>query len=178
VSGAGGGLPLRAVAMVLIAFAIVFGGLGAFSISGSGSSKSSAQTSTETTDTTTAPASTGAAASTAAPAPSAPATTAAPTTTAQAGVDKTVPVHVLNNSTVAGLASRTANQLRAAGWTNVTAGNYSASVLGSTTVYYGDSPREQAAAQAIARQLNATAAPRFAGLAGNGPGVVVIVTSG
>ncbi|WP_280389447.1 LytR C-terminal domain-containing protein, partial [Nocardia wallacei] len=46
-----------------------------------------------------------------------------------------VPVHVLNNSTVAGLAARTAGQLSAEGWSIAETGNYPGGVIPKTTVY-------------------------------------------
>ncbi|MEG8181283.1 LytR C-terminal domain-containing protein [Nocardia terpenica] len=182
-----GGPPLRALAMVLIALAIVFAGLGAMSLSKSESKGTQAAQGQ-------APAATGTAAkpsvsgggsvalpgsstTTAAPRTSAPTTTttAAPTTTA-AALDKSVAVRVLNNSTVAGLAARTGNQLTAEGWNVTETGNYPNGVIPKTTVYYGNSPGERAAAQAIANSLGVSAEPRFPGIADTPPGVVVIVT--
>jgi hypothetical protein len=173
--------------MILIAFAIVFGGLGAFSMSSSSSSSSSAASTTGATSSaqpaaapTEAPVS-----SSVGPAPQSPTTSAAPiaTTTApdQAGpVDKSVSVRVLNNSMVHGLAATYANRLRSDGWTNLSTGNYPGSdaELSQITVYYGDAPGERAAAQAIAGELGATALPKSQGVAVPTPGVVVIVTSG
>ncbi|MBF6149957.1 LytR C-terminal domain-containing protein [Nocardia nova] len=176
-----GGPPLRALAMVLIALAIVFAGLGAMALSNSSSDSAAAETSsdTETTaapvTTTRAAATTTAAATTAAPTTTLTTTTAAATSTT-AGVDKTVPVRVLNNSTVAGLASRTGSQLTAAGFDVTETGNYPGGVIAKTTVYYGNSPHERETAQAIANELGVSAEPRFAGIADSPPGVIVIVT--
>ncbi|WP_039781346.1 LytR C-terminal domain-containing protein [Nocardia cerradoensis] len=179
-----GGPPLRALAMVLIALAIVFAGLGAMALSNSTSDSAAAETSSET-ETTAVPVtttraaattpSTTAATTTAAPATTLTTTTAAPTSTA-AGVDKTVPVRVLNNSTVAGLASKTGSQLTAAGFDVTETGNYPGGVIAKTTVYYGNSPHERETAQAIANELGVSAEPRFAGIADSPPGVIVIVT--
>ncbi|MGA4791859.1 glycoprotein [Nocardia sp. 852002-20019_SCH5090214] len=176
-----GGPPLRALAMVLIALAIVFAGLGAMALSNSSSDSAAAETSsdTETTaapvTTTRAAATTTAATTTAAPTSTLTTTTAAATSTT-AGVDKTVPVRVLNNSTVAGLASRTGSQLTAAGFDVTETGNYPGGVIAKTTVYYGNSPHERETAQAIANELGVSAEPRFAGIADSPPGVIVIVT--
>ncbi|WP_280262207.1 LytR C-terminal domain-containing protein [Nocardia wallacei] len=178
-----GGPPLRALAMVLIALAIVFAGLGAMSLSSSDSE--GAETSTQGQATQGQPTSTTASkpvatTTSAAPQPTTtttappPTTTAAPTTLA--GADKSVPVRVLNNSTVAGLAARTAGQLSAEGWTIAETGNYPGGVVPKTTVYYGNTPGEQAAAREIAEDLGVTAEPRFAGIANSPPGVIVIVT--
>ncbi|GAB2701254.1 LytR C-terminal domain-containing protein [Nocardia thraciensis] len=178
-----GGPPLRALAMVLIALAIVFAGLGAMALSSSDSEASDSSTQGQATQ--------GQPTGTTAPKPvatttSAPAqpttTTTAPTTTTTvaptttAGADKTVPVRVLNNSTIVGLAAQTAGQLTAEGWTIAETGNYPGGVVPKTTVYYGNRPGEQAAAQSIAAELGVTAEPRFAGIANSPPGVIVIVT--
>ncbi|MFC9516200.1 LytR C-terminal domain-containing protein [Nocardiaceae bacterium NPDC056970] len=178
------GPPLRAIAMVLIALAILFAGLGAASLGGSDSD----ETATEASATTT----TSAAAAPAA----ARTTTAAPTTTAaesttgtatsttsasattSARVDKSVPVRVFNNSTVSGLAAQTANELTSGGWNVSETGNYSYGQIQTTTVYYGSSASEKAAAQAIAAELGVKAEPRFDGIQSASPGVIVIVTSG
>ncbi|MQY31080.1 LytR C-terminal domain-containing protein [Nocardia aurantia] len=191
-----GGPPLRALAMVLIAVAIVFAGLGAMSLSKSESSGS--QTTVAQAPTTTVPVSRPAVpAATSAPAVTSTTTTessaaaeapAAPTTTTAAPaappppanpagpVDKSVPVRVLNNSTIAGLAAKTGTQLSSGGWNVTETGNYPEGVVSRTTVYYGTSPQEKAAAQAIAAELGVAAEPRFAGLADSPPGVIVIVT--
>ncbi|MET8650026.1 LytR C-terminal domain-containing protein [Nocardia aurea] len=181
-----GGPPLRALAMVLIALAIVFAGLGAMSLSSSEADDSTVAESTDATSaaptttaarvTTTAASATTTAESTTAttttPATTTPATTPAPPPAA--AVDRTVPVRVLNNSVVAGLASRTASQLQADGWTNVSSGNYASGNIAKTTVYYGDSPGEREAALAIAQELGAPAEPKSAGV-DQGAGVVVIL---
>ncbi|MFI1915404.1 LytR C-terminal domain-containing protein [Nocardia sp. NPDC020380] len=183
-----GGPPLRALAMVLIALAIVFAGLGAMSLSSSDSSSASGSTTSSpaaptttaaqpvspapaTAPATTAPSSSAAPTTTAAPST----TTAAPTTTA-AALDKSVPVQVLNNSTVSGLAAKTGSQLTADGFNVTGTGNYPNGVIPKTTVYYGNSPQEQAVAQAIAAELGCAAEPKFSGLGDSSPGVVVIVT--
>ncbi|WP_280369482.1 LytR C-terminal domain-containing protein [Nocardia wallacei] len=173
-----GGPPLRALAMVLIALAIVFAGLGAMSLSSSESTASDTETQgqatqgrpTSTTSSKPAATTTSAADTTT----SSTTTTTAPSTTPAAA--KSVPVHVLNNSTVAGLAARTAGQLSADGWTIAETGNYPGGVIPKTTVYYGNSPGERAAAQEVAEELGVSAEPRFAGIASNPPGVIVIVT--
>ncbi|WP_067653949.1 LytR C-terminal domain-containing protein [Nocardia harenae] len=184
-----GGPPLRALAMVLIALAIVFAGLGAMSLSDSDSSASDApgtETSTAAPTTTaaaTSRATTSAVATSAASTPpetptAVETTTAAPPPPPPAppSVNRAVPVRVLNNSLVAGLAGRTASELGANGWSNVATGNYAGGTLPKTTVFYGDSPAEQAAAEAIAAEIGAVAEPRFAGISGSEPGVIVIVT--
>lgn len=176
-----GGPPLRALAMVLIALAIVFAGLGAMSLSNSDADTDASGTSDSPTSSATAapqvPASTTAPkAPTSAAASSAavtPTTTAAPTTSAAA---RSVPVRVLNNSMVAGLAAKTAGQLAADGWTIAETGNYPGSNIAKTTVYYGNSAGDKEAAQAIADDLGAAVAPKSDAIGDTGPGVTVIVT--
>ncbi|MEU4838769.1 LytR C-terminal domain-containing protein [Nocardia testacea] len=175
-----GGPPLRATAMVLIALSIVFAGLGAMSLSSADSESSDNAESTAASPTTAlaAPRATTsvAAAPTTPAAESGTTTAAAPTTTAAAGgVDRSAPVRVLNNSMVAGLASTTANELTARGWTNTSTGNYAATTLENTTVYYGPAPADEATAAAVAADIGATTAPMIPGL-GDGSGVVVVVT--
>ncbi|WP_431957036.1 LytR C-terminal domain-containing protein [Nocardia lijiangensis] len=178
-----GGPPLRALAMVLIALAIVFAGLGAMSLSSSDSDATNAEESSATAAqqvTSAAPATTAAPATVATTTVATkPTTTAAAQTTTgapAAGVDRAVPVRVLNNSLVAGLAARTADQLTANGWTNVAPGNYAGGNIAKTTVYYGNTAGEREAAMAIAREIGATAEPKSAAVGDNGPGVIVILT--
>lgn len=174
-----GGPPLRALAMVLIALAIVFAGLGAMSLSSSdsGADSTEASPSAHTTASVVATQSVSAPPVTTTTPPPVTTTTVPPTTTTStAAVDKTIPVRVYNNSLVAGLAAKTASQLTADGWTIAETGNYGSGVIPKTTVYYGSSPKEQAAAIAIATELGVTAEPRFPGIADSPSGVIVIVT--
>lgn len=178
------GPPLRAIAMVLIALAILFAGLGAASLGGSDSEETATEASATTT-TSAAAAPAAARTTTAAPTTTAaePTTSAATSTTSasattSARIDKSVPVRVFNNSTVSGLAAQTANELTSNGWSISETGNYSYGQIQTTTVYYGSSASEKAAAQAIAAELGVKAEPRFAGIDSASPGVIVIVTSG
>ncbi|MGW4354830.1 LytR C-terminal domain-containing protein [Nocardia sp. NPDC004582] len=178
-----GGPPLRALAMVLIALAIVFAGIGAMSLSSSDSSDSSAGSTSQAATTTAAQQNSTQAAtppmvpSTLAPTTTtATTTTAAPTTTTAAGVDKSVPVRVYNNGTVAGLAKKTGDQLSGEGYNITEVGNYPNGVIPKTTVYYGSSPKEQALAKAIAAELGCAAEPRFPGISDSPTGVIIIVT--
>ncbi|KAA8890075.1 LytR family transcriptional regulator [Nocardia colli] len=179
-----GGPPLRALAMVLIALAIVFGGLGAMSLSKSDADPSSSGPSESATSTTataapqvpasTTVAKTSDAAPSSSAAPPTTTTTTPPTTSAAAA--KAVPVRVLNNSMIAGLAGKTANQLTADGWNVVETGNYPGVNIPKTTVYYGNSPGDKEAGQAIAQELGITAESKSSGLGESSPGVTVIVT--
>ncbi|MET9025098.1 LytR C-terminal domain-containing protein [Nocardia sp. NPDC004168] len=175
-----GGPPLRALAMVLIALAIVFAGLGAMSLSSSDADTDASGTSASQTSSASAapqvPASTTAPkapTSSTAVATVTPTGAAASTTTTAA---RSVPVRVLNNSMVAGLAAKTAGQLEASGWTIAETGNYPGSNIAKTTVYYGDSSGDKEAAQAIADQLGASVAPKSSAIGDTAPGVTVIVT--
>ncbi|MFI6171402.1 LytR C-terminal domain-containing protein [Nocardia sp. NPDC051052] len=186
-----GGPPLRALAMVLIALAIVFGGLGAMSLStsdadSSGSGPSESATSTAAKPVPQVPAGTTAPKASDAVPPSTPAATSSaatttPSTTALATTSgaaaaKAVPVTVLNNSMIVGLAGKTASQLTAEGWNVVETGNYPGANIPKTTVYYGNSPGDKEAGQAIAQQLGITAESKSSGLGESAPGVTVIVT--
>ncbi|WP_346764458.1 LytR C-terminal domain-containing protein [Rhodococcus sp. B10] len=167
------GPPLRALAMVLISLAILFAAIGALSLTGSDDSDDTASEPT-TSEQAAAPTS-------AAPAPTsasaAGSTSASATASATTSVDPAdVDVRVLNNSDVSGLAADTAATLTSDGWTIAETGNYAASQIPSTTVYYGTGPGEQAAAQQIAQQLGATTQARPATLSEFGDGVIVMVT--
>ena len=98
----------------------------------------------------------------------------APPTTAPtvAPVAARLPLLVLNNSRIHGLATRAAGDLRAAGWTVRGTGNFRGRVA-MTTVYYG--PGQEAAARRLAAEVPKVrrVAPRFAGLPGSGLTVVV-----
>ncbi len=160
--------------MILIALAIVFGGIGALSLSKSDSADSSAPASGAPS---VLPGSGGANI----PAGSAPVSTSssvsASATASSGNVDKSVQVRVFNNSSVSGLAAKTAQKLEASGWNIAETGNYSEGEIPKTTVYYGNSSSEKQAANAIAAELGVSAEPRFAGIANSSPGVIVIVTA-
>lgn len=81
-----------------------------------------------------APAASAPAASGSAPAASGSAPASSPSASASATVDRSVPVVVLNSTTRTGLAAKVAAQLRKAGWTVVSIGNYRTR-LAATTVF-------------------------------------------
>lgn len=165
--------------MVLIALSIVFAGLGAMSLSSADSdgSDNSEGAGTSTTTALAAPrATTPAAVAPTTAAADSTTTAAEPSTSAAAGeVNRSAPIKVLNNSMVAGLAGTTASELTAHGWTNTTTGNYAATTLAATTVYYGPAPGDEAVAAAVAADIGAVTAPMVPGL-GDGAGVIVVVT--
>jgi LytR cell envelope-related transcriptional attenuator len=86
-------------------------------------------------------------------------------------------VRVYNNSTIRGLAARAAADLAAAGWTVVEVGNYARGTIPTTTAYYQQDTDQRAAAEALGDQFEMRVEPRFPGIAGAGPGLIVIVTN-
>ena len=101
----------------------------------------------------------------------APASLAASPPPASAAVAPVLPVTVLNNSRVAGLANRAAARLRGGGWPTPVVGNFRGRVA-QTTVYWASG--QQASAVRLARQFGVgRVAPRFAGLPGRGLTLVV-----
>ncbi|MGW4336128.1 LytR C-terminal domain-containing protein [Rhodococcus koreensis] len=171
------GPPLRALAMVLIALAILFAGLGFASLGGSDSEETAATVTTSAAATTSAARPTTAAGAAGGTSASAASTTSGASSTTKAADAASVPVRVLNNSNVTGLASQTATELMSSGWTVSETGNYSDGTISETTVYYGTSAAEKEAATEIAAQLGVSAEPKFPGIANSSAGVVVIVTS-
>jgi hypothetical protein len=90
---------------------------------------------------------------------------------------KSVPVRVLNNSTIKGLAARAADDLKADGWNVTGTGNYSGGIIPTTTVYYRPGTEEEAAARAIGAEFGMRVEARFEGIKDASPGVIVIVTN-
>lgn len=90
---------------------------------------------------------------------------------------KNQPVRIYNNSTIAGLASQAAADLRAVGWNVVQVDNYPGGVIPTTTVYYRSGTAEQAAASDIGDDFGMRVEPRFAGIDNLPAGVIVIVTN-
>lgn len=118
--------------------------------------------------------------------PPATTTTAAPTgvpgnttTTAPPPVTPTnkPPVRVYNNSNIQNLAARASDDVRKVGWEVVETGNYSQGVIPTTTIYFRPGTDEEASAQALAQALRAEVKPRFDGIEGAHPGIIVIVTN-
>lgn len=181
---AGGALPLRAIAMVLIALAITFFGIGFASRGGSDDSSAAAATTTAAAAATTrAAGSSTSAAESNDPTTTASSSTTTTTTTTSAAASTTtaaavanLPVQVLNNSTVTGLAGRVAQDVQTAGYQVSLTGNFSAVNLASTTVYYPDDPGAQAQAEKLAASLGGVrTAPRIPALPGPTDSIVVVV---
>lgn len=106
-----------------------------------------------------------------APAPD-PGTSAGPTSPV------VLPVTVLNNSSLIGLASKVAAELEAGGWPIAELLNYSETQVPATTVFFTPgNAAEQAAAQALVSQfpeITGGAEPRFEGLDGAGLTVAAV----
>jgi hypothetical protein len=94
-----------------------------------------------------------------------------PPATQTAAVAK-LPLTVLNNSRIAGLAHEAAAQVARGGWPIKYIGNFTGRIVAST-VYYAAG--ERPSAEALARQFRAVrrVLPRFAGLPGSGLTLVV-----
>jgi hypothetical protein len=152
-----GGLPLRAMVMLLLFLAVVFLLLGLRAVFSGDDSASQSSAATTTT-----------------------AANAAGTTATSAAAGPKSPVFVYNISTVVGLAGTTAQQLKDAGWNaEVKQDELQPPPPGvtATTVYYTDAPGEKPSAEEVAKILKAPPpverAPELKELQ---PGVIVIVT--
>jgi hypothetical protein len=143
------GLPLRAIVMVLLFLGVVFLLVGFQALSGSDDDDSSSSATTVTT------------------------TTTAPTPTEEPARPE---VLVFNISETPGAGAATADRLREDGWTVPEPGNLAVPDVAVTTVYFGETPGEQKAAEDVGRLLEAPVAPRVPELIEQPPGVVVLVT--
>ncbi|CAB0615705.1 hypothetical protein CIP107550_02004 [Corynebacterium diphtheriae] len=161
--------------MILIAVALMLGAWGVYSVTSDNSSSAPKTSTTETSEQTPAEKSAPQApAASDTPVPSdAPGESAAPAekTPADKPADKPaaerpVPVRVLNNSTVQGLAAQVADTLRSHGIDVVEVGNLPDAVVPETTVFYPAG--HQAQAQKIADQLHAVIAQH------DNPDIVVV----
>lgn len=89
-----------------------------------------------------------------------------------------MPVTVLNNSAVNGLAARVAAVLESNGWPIADLRNYSETQVSATTVFFtAGAADEEAAAQALVAQfpqISGGAQPRFDGLDGTGLTVTAV----
>jgi hypothetical protein len=86
-------------------------------------------------------------------------------------------VRVYNNSTVAGLAHRAADDFRRAGYDVPEVGNYAAGRIYTTTVYFRPGTEEESQAQVVAARFGARLEPRFDGIEPASPGVIAIITN-
>ncbi|CAB1008396.1 hypothetical protein FRC0497_01982 [Corynebacterium diphtheriae] len=161
--------------MILIAVALMLGAWGVYSVTSDNSSSAPKTSTAETSEQTPAeksapqapaasdtPAASDAPGESAAPAEKAPADKPAE----RPAAERPVPVRVLNNSTVQGLAAQVADTLRSHGIDVVEVGNLPDAVVPETTVFYPAG--HQAQAQKIADQLHAVIAQH------DNPDIVVV----
>ena len=201
-------LPLRGVAMILISVALLLAMWGIYSMTGGKSAKVHNAASTDSAAASVAPAQPAAPAGPVTSAPGVPApssgapapapagavasgaaapgapsgatagTAGAAGASTSAGDKSAVTVHVLNNSTIQGLAAKAKEQLTRQGYRVGQVGNYSRSVVPQNTVYYTDNEQQ---ARELAEKVGGVAQQRPADLpsetAGPGSLVVVLATS-
>ncbi|SOJ53145.1 hypothetical protein MSIMFB_00646 [Mycobacterium simulans] len=146
------GLPLRAMVMVLLFLGVIFLLLG-WQALGSGNSDDDSASPVPTMTTTT-----------------------APTSTSAKPAANQAEVRVYNISGKDGVAGRTADELKAAGFKVTEVTNLSVSDVSATTVYYSDAEGERATADAVGQKLGAPVERRISALADQPPGVIVLVT--
>ena len=144
------GLPLRAMVMVLLFLGVIFLLVG-FQAMGSGGNDAGDDSSSTRTVTST-------------------------TVKTSAAAPAKADVRVFNIGGEEGGASRTGDRLREAGWNVTETGNLAAPGVTATTVYFGTTEGEQAAAEAVAKVLDVPVEPRIPEIAEQPPGVIVLVT--
>lgn len=147
------GLPLRAMVMVLLFLGVIFLLLGWQALGSSGKSDDDSASPVSTVTSTT-----------------------APTSTSGKPAANHAEVRVYNISGKEGVAARTADQLKAAGFKVTEVTNLSVADITTTTVYYSDAEGERATADAVGQKLGAPVERRIAALADQPPGVIVLVT--
>ncbi|HZU47203.1 MAG TPA: LytR C-terminal domain-containing protein [Mycobacterium sp.] len=145
------GLPLRAMVMVLLFLGVIFLLVGLQAMGSHGSSDDDDSTSVTTVTTST-------------PAPA-----------KGASAVHRSDVRVYNISGQEGVAGRTADQLKSAGFNVTEVGNLSLPDVAATTVYFSNTAGERDTADAVGKQLNAPVKPRIAAVADQPPGVIVAV---
>lgn len=102
-------------------------------------------------------------------------TTNAPTSTSAKPAANQAEVRVYNISSREGIAARTADELKAAGFKVTEVTNLAIPDISATTVYYNDDG-EKATADAVGQKLGAPVEKRIPALADQPPGVIVLVT--
>ena len=163
--------PARAVAGAALAIAGVALGIGALMWAGSDEPKGAPIVSSLATESSI-PSPTPSPTPSATASPTAVPTAVVTTPVAQPPQAPIVPVSVLNNSRIKGLADRGAARFRAGVWPVPVTGNYRGGIIATTTVYFA--PGQQASAQRFAKQFGIPrVAPRFAGLPTRGMTVVL-----
>ncbi|MEB3049986.1 LytR C-terminal domain-containing protein [Mycolicibacter sp. MYC123] len=144
-------LPLRAMVMVLLFLGTIFLLVGLQALGSSNSDEDSAHTATSK---------------------------AVATSSAEAKPERVVhkpEVRVYNISEQAGLAGRTADQLREAGWNVTDVSNLELPQVTENTVYFSDAEGEHEAANSVGELLHAVVEPRIPDVAEQPPGIIVVV---
>lgn len=170
-------LPLRGVAMILIAVAVLLAGWGIYTaVSGLGGDSQQQAAPAVTPSKSTAAAAQPSQQPTAQPlpqdtpptaspqqptSPQQPQQPASPQQPQQPAIPQQATVHVLNNSTIQGLAARAGDRLHNAGYTIGHVGNYADTVVPQNTVYFSDN---EAQARELAAEIGGVAVPRPATL--------------
>jgi LytR cell envelope-related transcriptional attenuator len=144
------GLPLRAMVMVLLFLGVIFLLVGFQAIGSDGNSDDDSSVSSVTTSATT------------------------PKSSAKVAAKSDVRVY--NVSSQQGVAGRAADQLKQGGYNVTEVGNLSLPHVSATTVYFGSAPGERETADAVGQLLKVPVAPRTPDIAGQPPGVIVVVT--
>ncbi|ORA79250.1 LytR C-terminal domain-containing protein [Mycobacterium malmoense] len=147
------GLPLRAMVMVLLFLGVIFLLLGWQALGSSGNTDDDS----------------------ASPVSSVTATTSSSPTSSKPPANQ-AEVRVYNISSKEGVATRTKDELTAAGFKVTDVGNLSLTDVSATTVYYTDADGEHATADAVGQKLGAAVEPRIPALNSQPPGVIVLVT--
>ncbi len=144
------GLPLRAMVMVLLFLGVIFLLVGFQAMSSSGSSDEDSSSVSNAT------------------------TISAPQDAKLAAPKSSVRVY--NISGTEGVAGRTADKLRNAGYTVTDVGNLDLAHISATTVYFSNAAGEHETADAVGKLLAAPVVPRTSEIANQPPGVIVVVT--
>ncbi|GFG63489.1 hypothetical protein MKUB_09790 [Mycobacterium kubicae] len=144
------GLPLRAMVMVLLFLGVIFLLLGWQALGSSGKSDDDSS-------------------------PVSSATTTAATATSAKPAANQAEVRVYNISSKEGVAARTGDELKAAGFKVTDVTNLTVADVTATTVYYTDADGEKATADAVGQKLGAPVERRIAALADQPAGVIVLV---
>jgi len=144
------GLPLRAMVMVLLFLGVIFLLVGFQAMGSGGNDTTDDSSSTRTVTSTTVN------------------TSAVSATKAD--------VRVFNIGGEEGGAGRIGDRLREGGWNVTETSNLAAPGVTATTVYFGTTEGEQAAAEAVAKLLDVPVEPRIPEIAEQPPGVIVLVT--
>jgi len=153
------GLPLRAMVMVLLFFGVIFLLVGFQAMGSGGGDDDDAPAQTVATSTT-----------------GSSTTTTSSSASSSAAEQPKAEVRVFNVGANEGAAAQMGDRLREAGWNVTETGNLTVSELSTTTVFYGSADGEQAAAESIAKLLDAPVQPRLPEIAEQPPGVIVLVT--